>query len=224
MREPVTWRYVALGEAALLAEAEAELVLANRYILALSVALDAQPPPGVSMCIPALTSLLLRFDPLRTSHLMIEQHVRTLVEHLEPVPEVPTRIVTIPVVYGGEAGPDLPEVASRLNLTPEEIVATHCGQIYYVLMIGFAPGFPYIGPLPDVLALPRRSTPRTAVPAGSVAIAARLTGIYPQRLPGGWHLLGRTALSLFDPTLVPPSTLRAGDGVQFVPLPEGIVP
>ncbi len=220
----VTWHYVALGEAALLAEAEAELVLGNRYILALSVALDAEPLPGVSSFIPALTSLLIRFDPLQVSFATVEQHVRALVEHLELVPEAPPRVVAIPVVYGGEAGPDLPEVARRLALTPEQVVAAHCGQVYRVLMIGFAPGFPYIGPLPDVLALPRRSTPRTAVPAGSVAIAARLTGIYPQRLPGGWHLLGRTTLSLFDPTATPPSTLRAGEGVRFVPLPEGVVP
>ncbi len=224
MIEPVSWRYIALGEAALLAEVDAELVLGNRYILALSVVLDAEPLPGVSSFIPALTSLLIRFDPLQVSFATVEQHVRVLVEHLQPVPEAPPRVVTIPVVYGGEAGPDLPEVARRLMLTPEQVVAAHCGQVYRVLMIGFAPGFPYIGPLPDVLALPRRSTPRTAVPAGSVAIAAGLTGIYPQRLPGGWHLLGRTTLSLFDPTAIPPSALRAGDGVRFVPLPEGVVP
>ncbi len=224
MSELLTWRYVSLGEAALLAEAEAELVLANRYVLALTAALDATPLPGVSLCIPALTSLLLRFDPLQVSYTAVEQHVQALVAHLEPAPEIPARVVTVPVVYGGEAGLDLPEIACRLNLTPEQVVAKHCGQVYRVLMIGFAPGFPYIGPLPDVLALPRRSTPRTAVPAGSVAIAAGLTGIYPQRLPGGWHLLGRTALPLFNPTAVPPSALRAGDGVRFVPLPEGVVP
>jgi KipI family sensor histidine kinase inhibitor len=92
------------------------------------------------------------------------------------------------------------------------------------MAIGFAPGFPYLGPLPELLRLPRRSTPRTRVPAGSVAIAADMTGIYPAVLPGGWHLIGRTPLRLFDPHASPPSLLAPGDGVQFEPLPDGIVP
>jgi inhibitor of KinA len=125
-------------------------------------------------------------------------------------------VIEIAVRYGGADGPDLLDVALQLDLTPDQVVALHTGQPYRVVMLGFAPGFPYIGPLPAALMLPRRATPRTAVPAGSVAIAAGMTGVYPQRLPGGWHLIGRTYAVLFDPHRSPPSLLQAGDQVQFV--------
>ena len=123
--------------------------------------------------------------------------------------------------YGGEDGPDLDEVAVRLGLAPREVVAIHCEAIHRVLMIGFAPGYPYLGGLPPQLHLPRRATPRKAVPAGSVAIAAGMTGIYPARLPGGWHLIGRTEQRLFDPQAERPCLLEPGDDVRFVALPAG---
>jgi KipI family sensor histidine kinase inhibitor len=220
----IIWRYMPMGEAALLAECTPASPLANRYALALAQALDALAVPKLYSAVPALSSLLIRFDPLLFSHTQIEAQVRSLLEGLVPAPATPERIVTVPVIYGGAAGPDLEEAAERLGLAPGALVAEHCAQMYRVMMIGFAPGFPYIGPLPDHLVLPRRATPRSAVPAGSVAIAAGLTGIYPARLPGGWHLIGRTTLRLFDPAASPPSTLAPGDGVRFTPLPEGLIP
>ena len=210
------WHIVPYGEAALLVEADAERELANHAVLALAVHLDHLALPHVSLVQPALTSLLLRFDPLRTTHAAVEQQVRSSLDQLDVVPAPPTHVVTIPVRYGGDDGPDLDHVAHLLGIRNDEVIALHTGQVYRVQMIGFAPGFPYIGPLPPELTLPRRSTPRTAVPAGSVAIAAGMTGIYPQRLPGGWHIIGRTDVILFDPLRSPPALLQPGDGVRFV--------
>ena len=124
----------------------------------------------------------------------------------------------MPVFYGGEHGPDLAELAARQGLTPEEVVRIHSGQLYTVYMLGFSPGFPYMGVVPASIAAPRLPTPRTSVPAGSVGIAGRQTGIYPQATPGGWRLIGRTDLALFDPQRDPPAHFAPGDRVRFVPV------
>lgn len=210
------WHCAPFGEAALLAEVGGEQIIANRAVLALAAALGADPLPGVTIVQPALISLLLRFDPLHTTHAAVERWVHMHTAQLPLGDPTPSRSVIIPVRYGGDDGPDLDDVAQQLGLTLDELIALHTGHTYRVLMLGFAPGFPYIGPLPFALTLPRRATPRTVVPAGSVAVAAGMTGVYPQRLPGGWHLIGRTGVVLFDPQRSPPSLLQAGDGVQFV--------
>jgi KipI family sensor histidine kinase inhibitor len=123
----------------------------------------------------------------------------------------------VPVHYGGADGPDLPEVAERLGLSQGQVVEAHAGPTYRVRMLGFVPGFAYLATLPEVLALPRRAEPRTRVPGGSVAIAARQTAVYPFETPGGWHLIGRTDLSMWDIGRVPPARLAPGDRVRFVP-------
>ncbi len=220
--DPLTlgWRCVPFGEAALLIEAEGDQTMANRTVVALADRISSAAPFGVTLVQPALTSLLVRFDPLQTTYAAIERAARAHIDQLNVTDQELSRIVTIPVRYGGDAGPDLEDVARQLNMTPEKVIVLHTAQPRRVLMLGFAPGFPYIGPLPPALTLPRRATPRTAVPAGSVAIAAGMTGVYPQRLPGGWHLLGRTDVVLFDPQRSPPSLLHAGDSVQFVVVNE----
>jgi KipI family sensor histidine kinase inhibitor len=222
--DTITWRVAPLGEGGLLLEGEPASPLANRYALALADALDARGLAGVEAVVPAVGSLLVVFDPLALPWDELRALVTRLLAEVEPAPALPTRVVAIPVRYGGADGPDLPEVAAALGLREAEVVALHAGQVHRVMMVGFAPGFPYIGPLPAALDLPRRATPRVAVPAGSVAIAAGLTGVYPARLPGGWHLIGRTDLALFDPTADPPALLAAGDGVRFVPLAGGVLP
>lgn len=128
----------------------------------------------------------------------------------------PSPLVDIPVRYGGIYGPDLLEVAERLQRTENEVVSLHTAAEYTVLMVGFLPGFPYLGPLPEALHLPRRDTPRLRVPPGSVAIAGGQTGIYPQASPGGWHLIGHTDFRLFDPNERPPARLHPGQRVRFV--------
>lgn len=133
-----------------------------------------------------------------------------------------SRQVDIPVIYGGEYGPDLDEVARHTGMTPQQVVACHSSASYVVYFLGFQPGFSYMGGMPEKLATPRRAEPRLAVAAGSVGIGGRQTGIYPLATPGGWQLIGRTSLSLFNPNDMSPTLLRPGDNVRFVPQKEGV--
>lgn len=219
-----TWQCHPVGEAAVLLEGQPVSLLTNRSVVALAAALEATTTPGIYSLVPGISSLLVRFDPLTISAAGVEELLDGLLRDLELGSEAQGLVVTIPVHYGGTAGPDLEAVAAHTGLSPREIVALHCGAVYRVLVIGFAPGFPYIGPLPPELTVPRHATPRPTVPAGSVAVAAGLTGIYPTRLPGGWQIIGRTTLQLFDPYAQRPAILAAGDRVRFEPLAQGIVP
>jgi len=139
-------------------------------------------------------------------------------EALEPE----SRNIDIPVIYGGEAGPDLALVARHANLSEKQVVELHASVDYVVWFLGFQPGFPYLGGLPDVLATPRRAEPRLRVPAGSVGIGGVQTGIYPLQTPGGWNLIGRTDVPLFNPSLPEPVLLRPGDTLRFIPHKEGV--
>jgi KipI family sensor histidine kinase inhibitor len=129
------------------------------------------------------------------------------------------RVVRVPVCYGGEHGPDLEEVAIACGLTTDQVVLAHVASDHVVFMLGFSPGFPYIGGLDPALSMPRRATPRTSIPAGTVAIARDQTAIYTFETPGGWNLIGRTPMKLFDPLAEPPCRLQAGDQIRFVPMP-----
>ncbi len=218
MTPQVTWRFAPLGEGALLVHAHGPPAdLANRYALALSRVVDALSFPGIQSALPGIDSVLVAFDPLSVARGVVERRIESLTADLQPAPELPERVVDIPVVFGGKEGPDLEDAGRALSLSTEDIIAALTARAYRVMMIGFAYGFPYIGPLPTCLDLPRRSTPRVRVPAGSVAIAAGMAGIYPVELPGGWRLVGRTSLRLFDPANErQPAVLSAGDGVRFV--------
>jgi KipI family sensor histidine kinase inhibitor len=173
---------------------------------------------GVIDVVPGLQSVLVCYDPLVMTAGELKQALDQ-VQHDRGF-EQRTRRVTheIPVVYGGSDGPDLGDIAYGAGLSEAEVVALHTSRPMPVLMIGFMPGYPYIGELPEPLRLPRRTEPRVAVPAGSVAIANDQTGIYPSRSPGGWHIIGRTEAKLFDPLREPPALLQAGDDVRFVAL------
>jgi KipI family sensor histidine kinase inhibitor len=175
--------------------------------------------PAWGRPVPAYASLLVPYDPLR---LTVREARRDLTDALAgwappgPRGRAPVgRELIIRVRYGGVDGPDLAEVARRLGRSGTDVVERHAAVAYTVFMLGFSPGFPYLGPLPDELVLPRRATPRTSVPAGSVAIAGRQTGIYPAATPGGWHLIGRTDAVLWDPTRERPALLEPGDTVRF---------
>ncbi len=174
--------------------------------------------PGVVETVPTFRSVLVIYDPAMTTLTALAERAEACVRAARPAPADGGSLIEVPVVYGGQAGPDLDAVAAACGLTPDEVIDLHSETVYLVYMLGFSPGWPYLGVLPPALRLPRRSTPRTRVPAGSVAIADALTGIYPQETPGGWHLIGRTLLRLFDPARSPACLLRPGDRVRFVPL------
>lgn len=188
----------------------------NRQAHALARSLAVHPLNGVGEAIPGYVTLLVHYDPLLTAYSQVEAALRErLLEESGPVPEA--QRVEIPVAYGGEAGPDLDFVAEHNGLSAAEVVAIHSGRDYPVFMMGFTPGFPYLGGLDSRIAAPRLSTPRSRVPGGSVGIAGEQTGVYPVDSPGGWRIIGRTPLMLFDPQREPPFLLAPGDIVRFVP-------
>jgi inhibitor of KinA len=199
-----------LGDAALLAELGTRLDTAlNTRAIALAAALKKRR--DVRQAVAGYASVTVHFDPDQTTHEALAAAIKRLASK-RPAMAEPGRLHRIPVVYDG---PDIEAVAAQLNLTPAKIADLHTRPIYRVFLVGFVPGWAYLGPLPEELELPRRHVPRTQVPAGSVAIAGRQTGIYPLPSPGGWHLIGRTSVKLFLPDSDPPSLFRAGDRVKF---------
>lgn len=193
----------------------------NRAVHQLRRAVEALALPGIEAMTPAYRSLFLQYDPSRRSPERLMLDVESLLETMG-TDEHPGRIIEIPVNYGEEHGPDLDEVAAHAGLSPEEIIRRHSGADYPVYMIGFTPGFPYLGGMDASLCTPRKATPRERVPAGSVGIAEAQTGIYPIDSPGGWQIIGRTPLRLFDPDRAEPFLVRAGDILRFVPVTAGI--
>jgi len=182
-------------------------------VLALDRALQERRPTGLVSTVPAYASLLCHYDPDLTDAANLEDSIRRLEWQVEAsVPSGP--VVDIPTRYDG---PDLADVALKTNLTPAGVVDAHAGREYLVYCVGFAPGFTYCGALPDQIAVPRLASPRLRVPAGSIGIAGRQTGIYAVESPGGWNLIGRTALRLFDPTNDPPARFKPGDRLRFIP-------
>ncbi|THF63294.1 5-oxoprolinase subunit PxpB [Pseudothauera rhizosphaerae] len=174
--------------------------------------------PGLIETMPTFRSLTVFFDPLATSRAALRNALEPLLAAAETVAPPAARHWRLPVCYEGEAAPDLAETARAIGRSADEVVALHSGTEYLVYMLGFLPGFPFMGDLPAALRLPRRGEPRVRVPAGSVAIATGLTAIYPWESPGGWHLLGRCPVPLFDAGRGAPALLAAGDRVRFEPV------
>ncbi|MEL6576092.1 MAG: 5-oxoprolinase subunit PxpB [Pseudomonadota bacterium] len=215
-------RYLPFGDAALIVEFGREKDRAlSALVLALDAALAAAPPEGVVETAPSFRSLLVQFDPLVTDGPRLQAAIQGVVAQGFAAAEGAARHWHLPACYEGEYAPDLEDVAERAGMTPAAVVDLHAGIAHHVYMIGFLPGAPYMGDLPGSIDFPRRSDPRTKVPAGSVAIAVGLTVIYPVTSPGGWHLIGRTPVTLFDKAAggEAPALLRPGDAVSFVPTP-----
>lgn len=193
---------------------------ANIAVHRFAARLRSAAPVWLRDLVPAYTSLAVFFDPERIDADAARAWIAA--QDAGDGPEAPAspRVVEIPVRYGGAFGEDLDAAAAELGLTPDTLAARHRAPLYTVAMIGFAPGFPYLGGLDPGLALPRLVTPRTRVPAGSVGIGGAQTGIYPRESPGGWRLIGRTPLTLFDPRRAAPSLLAPGDRVRFVAIDD----
>lgn len=213
-----------LGETALLLRFGEGLDPAiNARVHAAAFALRTAHLPGLVDIAPAYATLALHYDPAawldangRHPWRNFEAAVRAVLTAPPAQETVEPRIVEIPVCYGDDYGPDLDALASHAKLATSGVIARHTAATYTVAMLGFAPGFPYLLGLDPALHMPRRASPRTRVPAGSVAVGGAQTGIYPSELPGGWHLIGRTPAALFDARRDPPSLLMPGDRVRFV--------
>ncbi len=213
--------YRIMGDRALLVELGDEISPSvNRKVRELFITLERHSIDGLVEAVPSYRSLLIVYNPQKIILSALRETLDDLQKKMDPsqIPEPKT--MKIPVVYGGEYGPDLAWVARYHGIDPEEAIRRHTGNIYQVYMIGFTPGFAYMGELPENIATPRRETPRTAVPAGSVGIAQSQTGIYPVESPAGWQIIGQTPLRLFDETNWPPALLEMGDSIQFFPIKE----
>ena len=205
-----------MGDRSLLIELGDEISPAvNQSVQELFTGLDIQKPEGILELVPGYRSLLVIFDPLLLSPASLKNIILETINNLDPALLPEPQTVKIPVVYGEDYGPDLADVARYHHLTPDEVIHYHTQPTYRVYMIGFTPGYPYLGELPDAIVTPRRKTPRTRVPRGSVGIAQKQSGIYSVDSPGGWQIIGWTPIHLFDPLRDPPSLLVMGDRVQF---------
>ena len=190
----------------------------NRQVHALSHALRALGEPGILELNPTYRSLFVQYDPWEISYERLLMNIESALAAASKERLEPADILEIPVCYGRGLGPDLEEVAARHGLTPESVVALHASPVYDVVMVGFTPGFPYLSGLDRRLVTPRKEVPRKLVPAGSVGIADRQTGIYSIDSPGGWQIIGRTPLRLFDPNRNDPFLVKPGDRLRFTPI------
>jgi len=213
--------YRIMGDRALLVELGDEISPSvNQDVRGLFLHLGHHSLHGIIEIIPGYRSLLIIYDPLQITLSTLRKAIDDLHKTKETTHLPESKSVKIPIVYGGKYGPDLEWVAEFHEISTKEVIQLHTGSSYQVYMIGFIPGFPYMGELPETLNTPRKKTPRTSVPSGSVGIAQKQTGIYPAQSPGGWQIIGRTPLKLFDPVKSPPTLLEMGDEVTFFSIKE----
>lgn len=216
LAEPV---FVPMGDRGLLMELSTTInPEINQKIRALCDSLSVCAPMGVLEVIPTYRSLIISYDPVTASLEDLKRYLLALNQRMADVEAREPNVVEVPVCYGGEFGEDLGYVAKHNGLTEAEVIKIHSGTDYPVYMLGFTPGFPYLGGLSEKVHTPRLATPRTKVPAGSVGIANNQTGIYPIESPGGWQLIGRSPLKLFDLNRPNPFYFKAGDFLRFMPI------
>ena len=222
--ENTSWSIAAHGDRCLVIRFGTDIdVATGRRCGAAAMALREAAIRSVSDIVPTFNTVAVHYLPGRFAANASRRHLELEVERVLAAAGLDDahtggKVVEIPVCYGGEYGPDLADVARRIGLSEDATIALHCSEPLYVFMLGFAPGAPFTGVLDERFALPRRATPRTAIPAGSVGVANRQTFIYPNQLPGGWNIIGRTPLALFDPMHEPATVVAPGDSVRFVPI------
>lgn len=212
-------RFCAASDLSLLVYLGKEIGLpAHHRVLSLLRVLQKHPPKWLRNVQPAYTSLMVTFDPCQVDHAGVEAALRRYEMRSRGTSLPKPHVRIIPVCYGGEFGPDLEAVAKVHGLKADEIIKLHSSRTYYAYFLGFAPGFAYLGDVPDQIATPRLDTPRKRVPAGSVGIAGNQTGVYPFSTPGGWRLIGRTPVRIFRPSRKPMGLISIGDKVRFRPI------
>lgn len=206
-----------MGDSALLVQLGDEIdITINQRVHALAALINLSAPKGVIETVPAYATLLVHYDPLILSYEQVKNFLQEKITQIEGNESRKRKRVEVPVRYGGDYGVDLEAVAGHCQLQMTDVIRIHSQKIYTVFMMGFTPGFPYMGKLDDTIVVPRLETPRVRVPAGTVAIAGLQTGIYPIDSPGGWQLIGWTPLQLFDPEAEMPFLFSPGDEVKFI--------
>ncbi|WAH44465.1 5-oxoprolinase subunit PxpB [Alicyclobacillus fastidiosus] len=209
----------ALGDSVLVVQFSDSIgAVAHDAVMAFGRCLADSPFVGMIEYVPAFTTVSIFYNPVVLSYEDVQRQVMDRLLQLDDQATPPARTVEIPVCYGGEFGPDLEFVAQYHGMSEEDVIRIHSSPLYQVHMIGFAPGFPYLSGLSERIATPRLTTPRVRIPTGSVGIAGDQTGIYPIETPGGWQLIGRSPVPLFQPSACPPCLLRAGYSVRFMPI------
>ena len=209
------------GDSALLIEFEQKIVPEiNAQITAFVHLLKEQHIEGVTDLIPAFASLLINYDPRVIGYKDLKARIEELLKIEVSEEAGDARVFEIPVCYGGEYGPDIANIAENAGISEQEVIDIHCSKDYLIYMLGFLPGFVYLGGLDERIHTPRLANPRISIPAGSVGIAASQTGIYPLNSPGGWQLLGMTPVKTYDPERETPILVEAGDYIRFVPVTE----
>ncbi|RDU38991.1 kinase inhibitor [Neobacillus piezotolerans] len=229
MEENLTFIFHPLGDQAVVIELGKDInEETQRKVQLVTSFLDRNLEPWIVEYIPAFTTVTVFYDPVeviskfrgisKLPYDIVCIQLKKLLGKMSSSQETLPRTVEIPVCYGGEMGPDLPFVAKHHGLSEEEVIHIHSSGDYSVYMIGFAPGFPFIGGMSEKIATPRRDSPRLKIPPRTVGIAGKQTGVYPIETPGGWQLIGRTPVELFRPEDEPPTLLRAGDKIKFIPI------
>ena len=212
-------RILTVGDCAVSVEFGQEISLEiNHKVMALKMVLEQKPIRGIVELIPTYCSLLIQYDPIELRYGQLREKLYTLVNQLDKVEMPPKQVVEIPVAYGGEYGPDLGEVARAHNISEDDVIKLHSEPEYPIYMLGFVAGFPYLGGMNKAIATPRKKSPRLKIEAGSVGIAGEQTGIYSVESPGGWQIIGRTPLKLYDVNRNEPVLLKAGQYIKFKPI------
>ena len=221
-----------LGDSAIVIEFGDDInPLIHDKVIQLIKIIEQDPFEGFIEAVPSYTNVTIYYDFVtvykafsnknnQTISKTVSAFIENYLHKLTIDAKLEHRTIDIPVIYGGKFGPDLEEVATHNAISPEEVVKIHSSKEYLVYMIGFAPGFPFLGGMDEAIAIPRKNTPRPAIPSGSVGIAGKQTGIYPFETPGGWQIIGQTPLELFLPNMSPPTRLQSGDKIRFVPITQ----